>query len=390
VFRLAIGVFFLQCGFHGFTASLPVALAAEGVADAEIGVIMGSAALVMIPAAFLAGALVDRYGGTSLLIVGAVAYTASALLVLIPGIEPDEGTLLLLASRVFGGIGLAVVMPSALSLVPRLVAAARQGFGLSVVGSAQNLALIVAPAFSLVVLGAAGLDGVAVTVLAAAWIGALLTRRLPFRVADDHAARAERGLRLAVRRTWLAPLAIVVLYVVHWGAVTAYLPQRAEAVGANIGLFFVADGLGILLFRIPSGWLSDRLPTRLLAPIGIGLSIVGLLLLIPTPTTPILLVSGFLGGAGGALVLTPMLVEMSRRSGEADRGSAFALFAAALATAIALGSIGFAPFIDTAGFATAMVIGIVAAAIAAVITIAEPGLRRESRRVSAAAPTPPG
>ncbi len=388
--RLAIGVFFLQSGFHGFTASLPLALAGAAVADPQIGVIMGSASLVMIPAAFVGGAFVDRYGGTSLLVVGALAYTASALILLIPGVEPGDSSLAFLLSRVCGGIGLAVVMPSALSLVPRLATAARQGFALSVVGSAQNLALIVAPAMSLVVLDAAGLDGVALTVLAAAWIGALLTRRLPYIEVDDRAARVERGLRLTFRRTWLAPLAIIVLYVAHWGAVTAYLPQRAEAAGANIGLFFVADGLGIMLLRIPAGWLSDRLSTRLLTPIGIAMSIVGLVLLIPEPTTPILVLSGFLGGAGGALVLTPMLVEMARRSTAADRGSAFALFAGALAAAIALGSIGFAPFIESAGFATAMVLGIISASIAMVIALVEPGLRDSGRSVTRAAPIPPG
>jgi len=32
---------------------------------------------------------------------------------------------------------------------------------------------------------------------------------------------------------WLAPLAIVVLFVLHWGVLVAYLPQRAEAAGAE-------------------------------------------------------------------------------------------------------------------------------------------------------------
>ncbi|HLA17504.1 MAG TPA: MFS transporter, partial [Candidatus Limnocylindrales bacterium] len=148
--RLAVAVFFLQTGFHGFTASLPLALAGAGVADPEIGVVMGSAALVMIPAAFVGGAFVDRYGGGILLLVGAVAYTASALILLIPGVEPGGSSLPFLLSRLCGGIGLAIVMPSALSLVPRLVRASRHGFALSVVGSSQNVALIVAPAMSLV------------------------------------------------------------------------------------------------------------------------------------------------------------------------------------------------------------------------------------------------
>ncbi len=57
-------------------------------------------------------------------------------------------------------------------------------------------------------------------------------------------------------------------------------------------------------------------------------------------TTPLLILSGMLSGAGGALVLTPVTIELSRRSTDADRGSAFALFSGSLATAIAIGAIG--------------------------------------------------
>ena len=42
--------------------------------------------------------------------------------------------------------------------------------------------------------------------------------------------------------SWALPLLMIVLYVAHWGTVTAYLPARAEDAGANVGLFFAADG----------------------------------------------------------------------------------------------------------------------------------------------------
>ncbi|MER3418394.1 MAG: hypothetical protein C4343_04685, partial [Chloroflexota bacterium] len=65
---------------------------------------------------------------------------------------------------------------------------------------------------------------------------------------------AARFVGIAYRTSWAAPLAIVVLFVAHWGVVTAYLPQRAEEAGANIGLFFAADGVSVLLMRVPAGW----------------------------------------------------------------------------------------------------------------------------------------
>ena len=50
----------------------------------------------------------------------------------------------------------------------------------------------------------------------------------------------------------------------------AFLPQRAEAAGANIGLFFVADGIAIMLTRVPSGWLADRVRPIYLVLVGLA------------------------------------------------------------------------------------------------------------------------
>ncbi len=103
--RLALALFTLQSGFHGFTASLPVALARAGVADEEIGVIVGLAAVVQVPAAFVGGALVDRFGGLRLLAVGAVAYLIGAGVMLLPGVDPAGDKLPFAVARVSQGSG---------------------------------------------------------------------------------------------------------------------------------------------------------------------------------------------------------------------------------------------------------------------------------------------
>jgi MFS family permease len=154
------------------------------------------------------------------------------------------------------------------------------------------------------------------------------------------------------------PLAIIVTYVAHWGAVTAYLPVRASDQGADIGLYFAADGLAIFLMRLPTGWLSDRIPGRVLVVTGaVGTAVAISMLLLPL-STPLLVVSGLLGGAAGAIVLTPILVALSHRSTDADRGSAFALFSASMATAMTLGSIGGAPIVALFGLSAALALGI--------------------------------
>lgn len=74
MFRLAFSLFALQAGFHGFTAALPISLAEAGVPDAQIGLIVGTASLVQLPAAFVAGVILDRVGGLRVFTFGGIAY----------------------------------------------------------------------------------------------------------------------------------------------------------------------------------------------------------------------------------------------------------------------------------------------------------------------------
>ena len=162
-------------------------------------------------------------------------------------------------ARMLQGAGIAMVLPSALSFVPRMVAAARVAQGLSIVGAAQNLTLVLAPLISIAILDATSLDGVAVAVVCVLVVGILLGQRIPLRPfspvpppwpppADasgslpprvDHAAAHHRHLR--------GPL----------GAVTAYL-RSARRRPAQRRAYFAADGIAIFLMRLPTGWLVDR------------------------------------------------------------------------------------------------------------------------------------
>ncbi len=392
VFRLAVALFAVQAGFHAFTASLPIALARAGVPDPQIGVIVGTAALVQIPAAFVAGVVVDRVGGLRAFTVGGLAYLMGCAILLLPGVEPGGPSAPFFAARVFQGIGIAATLPAALSLVPRLVAADRRGFGLAFVGSAHNLTLVAIPPLSLVVLAATSLHGVALMAVAFVLTGLAIVRVVPFPFrptgesgADGPTGVARRHLGFAFRRAWTSLIAIDLLYIAHWGVIVAFLPQRAEAAGANIGLFFVADGIAILLSRVPSGWLSDRIRPILLVITGLTATAVAVLVLTLPPTTHLLIVAGVLTGAGGGLVITPLLVEMSRRSRDADRGSAFSLFSAANAGALAIGSIGGAIVLGAFGFGGAMLATLAGVAGAGVVAMLDQGLRRRPPPIQAPA-----
>jgi MFS family permease len=376
--RLILGVGLTQVGFHLFIASLPLALLDAGRPDAAIGAVMGVAALTQVAAAFVAGGLIDRFGPRLVLLGGAAAFLlASGLLV--TGLAAADGPVAaLVVARVMQGIGLAACMPAALSLVPGMVPTARLAPALAVVGVAANVSLALSPPISLLVLHAASLQVVAAIALAGVAAGAALV--WPLGRADQAARlagpRASRTFRPAWRRAWTAPLAVSALFVAHWGVVTGYLPQRAALGGADVGLFFTADAIGVLVARVPAGMLVDRLGSRWLVLAGLAVTVAGLLLLLLPPTTPLLVLAGAGTGIGAALILPPVTFELSRRASDADRGSAFALFAVAFSLGVALGSIGIAPIFDRVGFEAALAAGIGGCVLAAIVTVADPEMRR--------------
>jgi predicted MFS family arabinose efflux permease len=302
-----------------------------------------------------------------------LAYLGSSAILLLPGLDPATSSVQFVAARVLQGFGFGIVMPAVLSVAPRLVAVERRGVALATVGASHNLTLVVLPPLSILVLDAAGLDGVSLMVAAFVIAALTLTFARPFatRSVDAHAPfkSARRFLGMAFRRSWVAPLSIILLWVIHWGVILAYLPQRADAAGADIGLFFVADGLLVLAMRIPAGWMADRVPASWQILTGLVVTAVGVALVLPAPTTPLLVIAGALTGAGAALIAVPVTLTLTRRSNEEDRGSAFALFSTVFAAAIAIGSIGTAPLIGSLGYETVLAATLVAIGVAVLITL---------------------
>jgi MFS family permease len=381
---MSLGTGFGRVGHDAYVAALPLALLAAGWSDAAIGALMGVAALTQLPTAFLGGGLMDRFGGRLLFLAGAACFAAASLL-LATGIASPEGpaTLMILV-RVFQGMGIAVLVPAALSLVPVLVGGIGLPTAFAIVGVAANVSLALAPVVSVFILDASSLQVVAWAALASVGVGVILAwpigrrdqrRRRDLRV--DQAAAAIRGrtFRPAWRSAWWPPLAITFLFVSHWGVITGYLPQRAETAGADIALYFTADAAALVAARIPAARLVERIGSRASMLIGIAVTASCLLFLLPPATTALLVVAGIGTGLGAAFLLPPLNFELARRSTDAVRGSAFALFSFAFSIGVALGSIGLSPFFATIGFEVALALGVGLCLLAGLVVLGDPWLR---------------
>jgi MFS family permease len=142
-------------------------------------------------------------------------------------------------------------------------------------------------------------------------------------------ATPARGL--GYDRRWTALLLANALCGAYFGGVVAYLPLALARVhGANAGIFFTADALSVLLLRAPSGALVDRSGPRLVQLAGMLITLAGLGALALPASLPALVAAGAGTGVGAGLFVSAVLVTLTQRSGDHNRGTAMALSSSSL------------------------------------------------------------
>ena len=181
----------------------------------------------------------------------------------------------------------------------------------------------------------------------------------------------EPGKLFKYRLAWTPLYAITFLCVIYWGVVTAFLPIAVPSDQVpNVGWFFTADALAVMAARIPAGYLADRFGSRWLLVAGVATTAASIGMLLARPSFLTLVVAGIGTGVGAALLLPPILLELTKRSDLTDRGTAMALYNTSFAAAVGLGSFGGAVFVERIGFNGALLAALICCAASAPIALA--------------------
>jgi len=344
-----------------FSAALPLYLFRfRGYSLGQVGVLVGLASVVQIISALAAGPLVDRRGARLAMRLGAACYVVAALLFLTSAWLPA-----IVLARVLHGIGIALVLPAVFSVVPALVIGRFQGTALGAAGAVNNVALAVSPPLGLLLL-ARSPAALFLTALAAG--GLAIAASLLLTVGRPH---PEPGRLFNYRPAWTPFYAITFLCVVYWGVITAFLPIEVPPDQVpNVGWFFAADALAVMAARIPTGYMADRFGARWLLVAGVATTGVAIGTLLISPSLATLLIAGVGTGLGAALLLPPVLLALTRRSDERDRGTAMALYNTSFAAAVGAGSLGGAVLVQRFGFQVTLVASLIACLAAAPIALA--------------------
>jgi predicted MFS family arabinose efflux permease len=257
-------------GFYALLIPLPRYLAALGLAEWQIGLVLGAFGVASLVGRPLAGLAADRWGSRWMLLLGAAALSLGSL-----GVGFTQRLPVLFGLRLLQALGYVAFTTAATTLVIALVPEDERGRRLAVFGAAVNVAITAAPAAVGALLAVAPLasgfwlaGGLALAAgVLALWVEAP-------RLATD-TPRRQVATWGGARRLWLPMLATALLGA-SFAAFFQFAPVLAERRGVAPGILYTVYGSGIIVARLAGGRWLDRVDVGRVLALAVPLIACGL------------------------------------------------------------------------------------------------------------------
>ena len=294
----------------GFTGSLGGSAALMGV----VGGLMNVVSLVCRP---LLGGLADRVSRYRLSLAGAACMALACALYVVA-----TNPAVVVVARVVNGVGFSCCSISMSTWFCSLLPPGRVGSGMGIYGTMNALGMAVAPALGVALLGSVGYRPA--FVVAALFSTAIMVlvqfvgdRGLPPRAASaekgaeaEKDAGTEKGRAPAVRPRLVEPRVvpvalIIMLFAIPYCATQSFLVNYVAARGlaVNVGLFFPAYAVILLVLRVALRDLFDTRPFSFFVGVASVSAAVGIGALAVAANDALLMVAA-LGLAGGYGVMS--------------------------------------------------------------------------------------
>lgn len=307
--------------FYMLLVPLPPYLVKVGLADWQVGLVLGTFGVAALVGRPLAGLATDRLGRRSVIWVGVLSFVIGVLAVL-----TTVDVFWLMAARTLQALGYVAVTTAATARITDLAPPARQGAAIARFKIAANLAMTMTPATVDLALRRVVPEQVFIAAVLAACLCGLMALRFGERLVEEQSRGTELRfwtLPGPIRHPWLT----AALLGVGFGVWLQFLPLLAMRRAVQpVGILYAIYGLVIVLTRLLTASWQDRGWERWLLVSGFSAMAGGLGLFAFTATFPTFLAATALVAAGGG-VLHPLLIALHVRHMPASlRGQAVSTF----------------------------------------------------------------
>jgi predicted MFS family arabinose efflux permease len=332
--RALVGVTVLGFASYCLTlASLPAYAVGGGAAASTAGVVTAVFLVVTIAVQSAIPVLTGRFGVGPVLVAGLVAMGLPAPLYVL-----DDGIAWLSAIAVVRGAGFAVLTVLGATLAARVAPPDRRGESIGIYGLAIAVPNLVAvPAGVALVLD--GHVGWLSWLAASPLLGVALVPLLLRSVAPEP-PRGLAGSGRTAARAALVPSLVLFVVTLAGGGLVTFLPiERPDGVLATVALLLFGGTGAVSRWR--AGLLADRLGSRLLMPLAMGVAAVGVLAcgagLVAGDAW--ILVGAAVFGAGFGATQNLTLLSAFARAGESGTTAASAMWNASFDAGTATGAL---------------------------------------------------
>lgn len=255
----SLASFLFFSSMHLLITPLPLYIEEMGGQATQVGLATGSFAIAAIIARPYMGRLTDARGRKPMLLFGTIMFILGPLSYILA-----KSVGLLLAARMFHGVGIAAFTTAYFALVADVTPPSRWGEALGLAGVAPGISIIIASP-----LGTSLIDRVSfpvvfssAAVMALCSLVIVLLLREPEKVSIvSQSGNPKEGSLLNILRlrgVWAPSLATLIAGLTYGGVFT-FLPlfARDRQMG-NVGFFFTASSIVAILARFVVGRISDR------------------------------------------------------------------------------------------------------------------------------------
>lgn len=327
---LTVKALLLFSGFYLLMPTLPMFIKQLGGSESQVGFIIGVFTISAVIVRPIVGGLMDRYGRRIFIISGLIFFAITMYLY-----DWVTGIIFLIVLRILHGISWAISTTSIGTAVTDVIPPSRRGEGMGWYGLAMTLGMALGPILGLWIAKSFSFHYLFLVCTALALIAFILS----FITKIPKVKYTEKKQISFFEKTVL-PIAIVTFFLSFtFGGITTFLPLFAAKIQVNVGTFFLAYAITLIIIRPLTGRISDKYGEGIIIVPALFILAIALLVLILTKGTIGLVITAILYGIGFGSAQPALQVATIRLAPPEKRGVANATFFTAFDLGIGLGSI---------------------------------------------------
>ncbi len=368
---ISITNLFISLGFQMLLPVLPVFSARIGGSDAWAGLVVGiftASAVLMRP---IAGRLLDSHGRRRVYILGLIAF-----LICVMAYNWTSTILALLILRFIHGFGWGASSTAASTIASDIIPKSRLAEGMGYFGLTSTLAMAVAPALGLGLLGSHGFNTVFYFSAAVVFLSIFISLPISYHKPDAppksklilFSQTGEAGETGIIEKTALLPAIVIFFVTMTYGAIVSFIALYAnQRQVENIGLFFTVYAAALLISRPYFGRLTDKKGASFAVLPGIVFVIIAMLLIYSAKSLILFLIPGFIYGIGFGAIQPALQAMAVSKVIPSRRGAANATFFLGFDLGIGAGAILWGIIAEAFGYQFIYLLAVIPAIIGAFI-----------------------